>query len=77
MLSYATFYEGASHTGNSDPNLVGKRLDDIAYLAAVQPDYFAPLAELGYFLDLTTLYRFEPNHLLHLNLLRRRLLLQN
>ncbi|GKC78242.1 hypothetical protein Tco_1129016, partial [Tanacetum coccineum] len=34
--------------------------DGIAYVAIMQPDFFASLAELGYFYDLTTLYRFEP-----------------
>ncbi|GKC54969.1 hypothetical protein Tco_1077714 [Tanacetum coccineum] len=66
-LSYATVYEGASDTARySSPNLVGQRPDGIAYVAAVQPDYFTPLAELRYFYDLTTLYRSEPNRLLHI-----------
>ncbi|GJY15576.1 putative CCCH-type zinc finger family protein [Tanacetum coccineum] len=70
-LSDATVYEGASDTARySAPNLVGQRPDGIAYVAAMQPDYFAPLAELGYFYDLITLYRSEPNHLLHVNLSR-------
>ncbi|GJT25388.1 WAT1-related protein [Tanacetum coccineum] len=88
-LSYATVYEGASDTASMDmmiivistrystPNLVGQRPDGIAYVAAMQPDYFAPLAKLKYFYDLTILYRSEPNHLLHVNLVYHGLLLQN
>nr|GEY64695.1 RNA-directed DNA polymerase, eukaryota [Tanacetum cinerariifolium] len=64
---YQTFLKHFSRTARySAPNLVGQRPDGIAYVAAVQQGYFAPLAELGYFYDLTTLYRSEPNRLLHI-----------